>query len=163
MNTKSFYFIFFLTIILASACHNSDADEVVEIRTPKAGSNADIIKSPISSTGIGDTAKLAKFEFDSISHDFGEIFAGAKIVRIYKFKNVGKTPLVINDARSTCGCTVPEWSKKPIMPGDTSSIVVKFDSDGKKGYQSKPVFITANTFPAENKIFLYGIVKSTLK
>lgn len=163
MKSRFIVVLAFLTAAFIFGCKNSDADQVVEIRPDKAGSNAEIIKNPVSAQGIQDTSKLAKIIFEQSSFDFGIINAGQKITHYYKFKNTGATPLIISDARSTCGCTVPEWPKKPVVQGDTSSIKVVFDSDGKKGFQNKPIFIYANTFPAENKIYLTGTVNSTLK
>jgi hypothetical protein len=163
MKPKFFYFPIFCVMLLIFACKHNDADEVVEIRTGKVGSNAEIIENPVSAQGIDDTSKLARILFDEPSFDFGSIYPGKVISHNFKFKNIGKRPLVISDCRSTCGCTVPEWPKSAIAPGDTASIRVVFNSDGKIDYQSKPVFVYANTFPAENKIYLTGTVKSYSK
>lgn len=59
------------------------------------------------------------------------IKAGEKAVHIYKFKNTGKEPLIISDAKGSCGCTVPQWPKEPIAPGKGDK--VEFDS-GKNGH-----------------------------
>ena len=50
-------------------------------------------------------------------HNFGKIKAGAKARHVFKFKNTGKEPLIIADAKASCGCTTPEWPKEPIKPG----------------------------------------------
>ncbi len=163
MKSRNLILSLVFLVFLVYGCANSDADQVVEIRPEKAGSNAEIIKNPASAQGLQDTSKLAKIIFEETTYDFGSINTGEKIIHYYKFKNNGHIPLIISDARSTCGCTIPEWPKKPVVPGDTASIKVLFDSDGKKDFQSKPIFIYANTFPAENKIYLTGTVNSTLK
>ena len=59
------------------------------------------------------------------------------------FKNTGKTPLVISNAKGSCGCTVPEWPKEPVAPGATAELLVKFNSKGKPNQQQKTVTITA--------------------
>ena len=159
---KRIYIIFLLISIFTFyiiSCKNSDADEVVEVRKPKSGSIADIIKNPATADAPLDTSHVAKMTFNELSFDFGTVLEDTKVSHQFKFKNTGKVPLVINDARSSCGCTVAEYPKTAINPGDTSSIKVVFNTKGKIGEQQKPVTLTANTFPAETKIFITGIVK----
>ena len=58
-------------------------------------------------------------------------------------------PLIIKDATSTCGCTVPDFPKEPIQPGEKSEITVKFNTENKEGYQSKPVTVITNGYPSK--------------
>ncbi|MEM9545277.1 MAG: DUF1573 domain-containing protein, partial [Bacteroidota bacterium] len=96
------------------------------------------------------------------TYDFGEVPEGEKVVHTYKFKNTGKEPLVISNAKGSCGCTVPEWPREPIPVGGSGEIRVQFDSKGKGkvggGSQSKKVTITANTDPANTFLTIKGIV-----
>ena len=85
--------------------------------------------------------------FNESEFDFGNLTAGESVSHIFKFKNTGKEPLVIQNAKGSCGCTVPTWPKEPIAPGKSGEIEVKFDSKGKTGKQTKNVTITANTDP----------------
>ena len=71
---------------------------------------------------------------------------------IFEFTNTSNNPLTISNAKGSCGCTVPEWPKEPIAPGEVGEIKVKYDSKGKKGKQSKTVTLTANTIPANTLI-----------
>ena len=82
--------------------------------------------------------------FEKSDMDYGTIAQGADPLRKFKFKNTGTEPLVIKNARGSCGCTVPEFTKIPIKPGRTGDIKVSFDSTGKPGQQSKNVTVTAN-------------------
>ena len=75
---------------------------------------------------------LTSIEFEEDSYDFGEIMEGEKVVHLYKFKNTGKEPLVISNAKGSCGCTVPEWPREPIPVGGSGEIRVQFDSKGKR-------------------------------
>ncbi len=84
---------------------------------------------------------------------------GEVVEHTYTFTNTGKAPLIIRGARSTCGCTVPEWPEEPIPPGQSGKIEVKFNTAGKKNQQTKPVTITANTYPTTTKVLLKGFVK----
>ena len=105
---------------------------------------------------------LTSITFDEDSYDFGEVPEGEKVVHVYKFTNTGKEPLVISNAKGSCGCTVPEWPREPIPVGGKGEIKVQFDSKGKGkvggGPQSKKVTVTANTDPANTFLTIKGIV-----
>ena len=83
-------------------------------------------------------------KFDKTVHDFGTIDQGTNVEHRFTFTNTGEAPLVIVDAKSSCGCTVPEKPEAPIAPGDTGELLVKFNGSGKNQV-SKTVTITANT------------------
>lgn len=85
-----------------------------------------------------------KMTFEKTEHDFGKIKPGTHVETIFKFTNTGEVPLVITDASSTCGCTVPEKPKDPIAPGQTGEIKVAFNGSGKDNV-TKSVTISANT------------------
>ena len=99
-----------------------------------------------------------KFEFDKVIHDFGKIVEGEKVQASFKFKNTGKTPLIISNATATCGCTVPEYPKTPVKPGEEGVISVVFDSHNKVGMQDKAVTITSNANPEAEQLHLVGEV-----
>ncbi len=84
----------------------------------------------IALISIGSYAqeKVAKIEFKTNVIDYGTIEKGADGVRIFEFTNTGDAPLIITNAKSTCGCTVPKWPKDPIMPGESGEIAVKYDT-----------------------------------
>lgn len=76
--------------------------------------------------------------------NFGKIKEGEKVRHAFKFKNLGENPLMISDAIVSCGCTVPSFSKDPILPGGEGEIQVEFNSAGRKGHQQKNVLIVSN-------------------
>ncbi|ALM48183.1 hypothetical protein AMR72_04290 [Flavobacterium psychrophilum] len=84
-------------------------------------------------------------KFDNPEHDFGTITAGEKVEHTFKVTNEGTADLVISEAKPSCGCTVPDFTKEPIKPGATGDIKVIFDSTGKSGNQEKTVTVTVNT------------------
>jgi hypothetical protein len=88
-----------------------------------------------------------EFLFDVEEHDFGILEDGEKVTYSFKFKNSGDAPLIISNAKGSCGCTVPNWPKNPIAVGETGTIDVTFNSAGRSGIQSKAVTLTANTIP----------------
>jgi hypothetical protein len=96
---------------------------------------------------------------DSV-YNFGTITEGEKVEFSYRFKNTGNNPLVVFDAVTSCGCTVPEKPEKPVLPGETSYIKVVFNSSGKHGHNSKDITINANTSPAFPVLKLAGDVNS---
>ena len=94
-----------------------------------------------------DPDAIPVFSFETDNHEFGEITQGEKVSYAFRFKNTGKAPLVISTASASCGCTVPEYTKSPVKPGDEGFINVTFDSEGKSGMVSKTVTLIANTIP----------------
>ena len=82
--------------------------------------------------------------FENDEYDFGTINEGDTVDYIFNFTNSGKNDLQITNARGSCGCTVPEFPKELITPGESSKIKVSFSSAGKSGKQEKSVTLTAN-------------------
>ena len=109
--------------------------------------STDLVNNPNSASGKGDLSELPAFQFNTEEHDFGRISDGEKVSYTFKFKNSGKSDLIISDAKATCGCTVADYPKTPIKPGAESGITVTFNSEGKKGIQNKSVTLVANTQP----------------
>ena len=105
-----------------------------------------------------EAVKGPKMEFKITTVDYGTIEKGADPHREFKFTNVGQVPLTILKARSSCGCTVPEWPEEPIPPGGSGEIFAKFNTEGKMNNQTKTITITANTYPNDTRIKLTGIV-----
>jgi hypothetical protein len=109
--------------------------------------SSDVIQNPNTANGKGDLSQLPSFKFVEESHDFGKIMQGETVSYPFKFKNAGKSDLIISDVSTSCGCTVPSFPKTPIHPGQDGSIKVSFNSAGKHGFQNKNIVIVANTQP----------------
>lgn len=127
----------------------------------EGASNSAIVRNPVSANAPTDTVNVAKITFEETKFDFGDVDEGATVEHVFRFKNTGKVPLLISDARSTCGCTVPVWPKEPIAPGQSGEINVKFDTKGKSKMQKKPVTVIANTYPAATIVQLVGVVRGS--
>jgi len=97
------------------------------------------------------------FEFESEVIDYGEIAANSDGNRVFKFKNVGKSPLIISQVKGSCGCTVPTKPEKPIMPGETGEIKVKYATN-RIGPFSKTVTITSNAYEDTKVLRIKGRV-----
>lgn len=74
------------------------------------------------------TRNDASIHFDENKHDFGTISFKKEAIYTFEFSNPGKTMLLINDVKTSCGCTVPEWAKEPIRPGQKGQIKIKYDA-----------------------------------
>ena len=101
----------------------------------------------------------AACSFEKTEHEFGKITQEKTVDYTFKFTNTGTEPLIISDARGSCGCTVPQYSKEPIAVGATGEIMVSFDPKGKSGVQRKTVTITANTNPARSTLNIVSEVE----
>ncbi|MEN8124115.1 MAG: DUF1573 domain-containing protein [Bacteroidota bacterium] len=97
------------------------------------------------------------FEFENEVIDYGDILKNSDGNRVFKFKNVGKSPLIISYIKSSCGCTVPSKPKEPIMPGETGEIKVKYATN-RVGPFSKTVTINSNAFEPKKVLSIKGRV-----
>ena len=101
-------------------------------------SKPDVVKAVIEKVVEGPV-----MTFTSTEIDYGTIEQGSDPLRVFEFKNTGTEPLVIKNARGSCGCTVPSWPKEPILPGETSKIEVRYDTK-RIGKFTKTVTLTTN-------------------
>ena len=97
--------------------------------------------------------------FEEVKYDFGSVAQGGIVDHTFKFKNTGNAPLVISNIGVSCGCTTPEWTKAPVMPGKTGSITAHFNSTGKIGMQNKVLTIESNAAAGSTTVALVGEVK----
>jgi len=119
----------------------------------------DLINNPNTASGSeADKDEQPFFEFADEVIDFGTITQGEIVSKTFKFRNVGKTNLIISSAQGSCGCTVPEWPKEPIKPGEDGTIEVTFNSNGKQGLQNKTITLVANTVPNTKVLAIKGEV-----
>ena len=107
----------------------------------------ELITNPITASGKKSGSKLPEMTFETTHHNFGIMMQGEKLTYTFTFTNTGGSDLLISDASSTCGCTIPEYSKAPIKPGATGKVEVRFDSAGKSGSVSKTVRLLTNAQP----------------
>lgn len=105
-----------------------------------------------------ETEKNTQINFAEKNHDFGKIMQGNMVSHTFEFANTGEAPLVIMDAKASCGCTVPQWTKEPIAPGDTGQVEVTYNGSGS-GQIHKTVTVFANTEPKETILEITADVK----
>jgi len=91
-----------------------------------------------NSTAVGDS-----IVFEKTVHDYGTIVQGSNGETEFVFVNKGKTPLILNNVIASCGCTSPEWTKAPILPGEKGSVKVKYNTE-ILGSFTKSVTVSSN-------------------
>lgn len=100
----------------------------------------------------------AGIAFDTSSHNFGEIPFSAEAECEFIFTNSGKSPLVVTHVKSTCGCTIPEWSQEPVITGEKGSIRVRYDTH-RIGAFTKSVYVYSNAGNGVQRLIITGMVK----
>lgn len=136
-----------LAALSFTACQQSKSTTAADSSTIAATDKV-VIASP-------DAAVIS---FEQGMYNFGKIIQGEKVNYEFKFKNTGKSPLIISNATATCGCTIPEPPKEPIKPGNNGVIKVVFNSAGKMGMQDKVITVTSNGNPSTTEVHLIGEV-----
>ena len=96
-------------------------------------------------------------------HDFGTINEGDVVEHIFTFTNNGEAPLIIANAKGSCGCTVPTWPKQPIKPGESAKVVAKFNTAGKPNKQVKSITLFTNTAKGREVLTIRGNVTPKAK
>ena len=133
MKRIAFAFVAMGLLFLGTSCKDKASSKVVAENVETASERDEVSK------------KLPVMSFDKAEYDFGTIVQGTPQETVFTFTNTGDAPLIITDARSSCGCTVPQYPKNtPIAPGETGELLVKFNGSGKSQV-TKTVTVTANT------------------
>ncbi len=141
--------------VLTTACKDKEAEKKVaalearlsELEGKKNAPTNAPASTPAKEPEVKPEGPLPAIQFEKMEHDFGTINEGEKVVYTYKLKNTGEAPLIIQDAKPSCGCTVPDWTKTPIPVGGEGFVKAEFDSKGKPNVQNKTITVTANTWP----------------
>lgn len=128
-----------LSIALFAFCFSASAQAADPAGTPQTDPNA------------------PAFKWEEEIHDFGKIPQGIPATTRYYFTNVGKTPLSITEAKPTCGCTTPDWTREPIAPGKRGYVEATYNAAGVGNFQ-KSVTVISNATPAPISLTLKGEV-----
>jgi len=150
MIKKLFTIVFIVTAtIVLAACNaktgNKDLPSV---------SNTDLKSLDLPA----DKDAMPVLTFEKDVHDFGKINKGELVTYAFRFKNTGKSVLVISNVSTSCGCTVSSYPKQPVKPGETSTIDISFNSKEKHGLQSKTITVFSNTEPPTSTLTIKTLV-----
>lgn len=167
------YILPILTIAILgfSSCNEDTTSEAVDVATEKVENTATEVKNTVTeikkvgtevientAAAVGATTTMS---VDRMVHDFGEISDQAPVSTKFTVTNTGTEPLIITQAKGSCGCTVPTFPQEPLAPGESGTIDVTFNPKGKNGAQNKTVTLIANTSPANTVINIKSTVKKT--
>ena len=129
-------------VIVLTACSRQ-----TEIKT-------DIVENSATLENPEELNRLAKFKFEETEVDFGSINEGEIVEHTFKFINVGNEDLIITNVQTSCGCTASNWPRNAISPGETSELLVSFNSQGKKGLNTKEITVIGNTRPTQTILII---------
>jgi hypothetical protein len=149
---KRIIFIALLSSGIAFASHAQESKDASKTAQPATG-------APATEQKAADNPNAPEISFETDMIDYGTIKQGEEGTRIFKFKNTGKDPLVISNARGSCGCTVPTWPKEPIMKGQTAELKVHYDTK-RVGAFTKTVTIESNAKTASKVVTIKGTVEA---
>ncbi|WP_187264708.1 DUF1573 domain-containing protein [Pontibacter beigongshangensis] len=99
-----------------------------------------------------------ELKFEKETHDFGRIAEGVQASYEFQVKNVGNQPVIIANVQPSCGCTAPDWTKDPILPGKTGVIKAVYNSTGRPGPFHKSISVTSNAATPTTTIYIKGEV-----
>ncbi|WBX70174.1 DUF1573 domain-containing protein [Tenacibaculum retecalamus] len=103
------------------------------------------------------TVSAQEFKFETETINYGKIAVGSEGTRVFEFTNVGDAPLIIEDIKSTCGCTVPKKPEAPIMPGQKGEISVSYDTKKLGGF-SKAITVISNAKKKRTMLKIKGFI-----
>ena len=106
----------------------------------------------------GTAQAQGELKFEKETHDFGTIAEGTQASYEFKVKNVGNQPVIISAVQPSCGCTTPDWTKEPIMPGKTGIIKAMYNSAGRPGPFHKSISVTSNAATPMQVLYIKGDV-----
>lgn len=100
-----------------------------------------------------------KLNFKATEHDFGTIKEdGGVATCVFSFTNNGDAPLLLNNVQASCGCTVPQWSKDPVLPGKEGQIKISYDPRNRPGSFKKSISVYSNSNPSVVVLYIMGTV-----
>lgn len=102
-------------------------------------------------------AQKGVLKFAKETHDFGKVEQGKPVTYVFEFKNTGSTPVIIDDAQASCGCTKPNWTREAVMPGKTGMVSATFNA-AAMGPFNKSVTVISNAETGNMMLYLKGEV-----
>lgn len=127
-------------LALVSCKKDQSAEQIVITDSLAVASEpATAVASEPVSTAPTTTVALSESTFE-----FGKVKKGEQVEHIYEVTNTGTNPLIISQVKPGCGCTAPDYTKDPIMPGQKGKITLKFDSGNFDGLVNKQAEVFAN-------------------
>jgi len=108
-------------------------------------------------TASAQDNQKAEFKFNEEKHDFGKIPQGTPVTTIFEFTNVGQEPLILTDVRPTCGCTIADYTKTPVLKGAKGTIKITYNAAVAQPF-NKPIVVTSNAKTPTKYLSIVGEV-----
>ncbi len=131
--------IIFISMIAFAACRSDEAKDTREDSSGTIRFAEKKVADPIDST------KFTTVEWLDSLKDFGSVKAGEKVDIRFRFRNTGDKPLIVQSVHAGCGCTVPEYTQEPVMPGKEGFIKAVFNSANQPPTVHKTISVVMNT------------------
>lgn len=157
---KKFIFLFAIAAaIMTTSCkkEGTTMPEAADAAANESSVPAEMPQTPV--TAIPADGKYPILTFEKLEHDYGMINPTENVHYSFKFTNTGEADLLISKAVGSCGCTVPEFPKDPIKPGQSAQMKVSFNPSGKHGQQQKTVTVFTNTASGQEKLTIKASIK----
>lgn len=146
MTTLTFKIVYLLAFLFIMGC---------------SGHNGSLPSDRVEEEGIAqDSAVQSVITFSKLTHDFGTILEGEKVVCYFDYENTGRADLIILSVEASCGCTTPDWSREPVKSGDKNSLKILFDATGRDGAQRKVVTVLSNASSVPVKLIIKANIET---
>ena len=113
-----------------------------------------MVRKPTTMREDAEEIKQPAIKFDRTEINTGKISQGEVVDLEFRYTNTGEAPLLISDVQGSCGCTITEFSKKPVAPGESGLITARFDSANKWGEQVVAITVLTNTIPNSTTLII---------
>src|SRR5690606_16479139 len=113
----------------------------------------------VCTSALAQQNSKAEFKFEKETHDFGKIPQGTPVTHVFSFENVGTEPIIISEVKPSCGCSVAEFTKTPVNPGEKGQISVTFNAAAKAPF-TKNFTVRSNTKTPVKTLYIKGEVTS---
>ena len=118
--------------------------------------STELIHIPATASAVKPApGALPSISFQDSLIELGIVTEGSQSEVTYAFQNTGKSPLILSDVSSSCGCTLAkQWPREPIQPGEKGEIAIRFDSRNRVGTNRKEIFVVTNAVPSTTTLIL---------
>jgi hypothetical protein len=152
-NSRNLFLLCLTLIAFVTSCQQK----------PTVGEDTQVPVSQVANENVVDneavpvTAEITTIAFDEVDYKFGEIAMGDKAVHRFTFKNTGNAPLIIESVKPSCSCTVGDYTKEPVAPGESGFVETSMEAKNVGVFQ-KSATVTVNTDPRNHILSFSGEV-----
>lgn len=145
-----------LSVVIFNSCEKKN--EPADSLTQTAKQETEVTPAKDDMLKEAQSKPLTTLALSESQHSFGDIKKGETVEHVYEVTNTGTNPLIISNVKPGCGCTAPDFTREPIMPGKKGTVTLKFDSSNFDGPIQKQAELFANVEKAPVTISFTGTV-----